>query len=1100
MAPKTIRNYGDKSEGARTTRIGRDKGETVGLSKCLASITGKAVGKNTSGLMKDAKMSDSITPPLEIKMKSKNQSTITAFLAGGELCIGNKDLSAKSTQHIENPLDTQDINRELREKVLGPSGNGQLQIQQVDRSKQWGDQSKEEIISTTGPTVENEGPTNLIESPKKQDKISLLTDWGKDSSDKFYSLTEESDLSSADRSLSESDESESCETGNKSLNCEFTIRQTRQRKSAKSRSGSQECHENAASMSGRTLRWDYTGISLADNPTAGNQGPANDRNESDMGASAGDIGNLANTHVNVTEAGILQSIYNSIKELQTETRIERRRARIATKKLQGSDRKVAKSCMEIEAKLCSMEDRIVAVEEDMDTLKEQSAARDGQMTDVMWKMEDLENRQRRNNLRFLGIPEGLEGNNIQAYMVNLLRGAFPELKEQDWDTQDINRELREKVLGPSGNGQLQIQQVDRSKQWGDQSKEEIISTTGPTVENEGPTNLIESPKKQDKISLLTDWGKDSSDKFYSLTEESDLSSADRSLSESDESESCETGNKSLNCEFTIRQTRQRKSAKSRSGSQECHENAASMSGRTLRWDYTGISLADNPTAGNQGPANDRNESDMGASAGDIGNLANTHVNVTEAGILQSIYNSIKELQTETRIERRRARIATKKLQGSDRKVAKSCMEIEAKLCSMEDRIVAVEEDMDTLKEQSAARDGQMTDVMWKMEDLENRQRRNNLRFLGIPEGLEGNNIQAYMVNLLRGAFPELKERDWDTQDINRELREKVLGPSGNGQLQIQQVDRSKQWGDQSKEEIISTTGPTVENEGPTNLIESPKKQDKISLLTDWGKDSSDKFYSLTEESDLSSADRSLSESDESESCETGNKSLNCEFTIRQTRQRKSAKSRSGSQECHENAASMSGRTLRWDYTGISLADNPTAGNQGPANDRNESDMGASAGDIGNLANTHVNVTEAGILQSIYNSIKELQTETRIERRRARIATKKLQGSDRKVAKSCMEIEAKLCSMEDRIVAVEEHMDTLKEQSAARDGQMTDVMWKMEDLENRQRRNNLRFLGIPEGLEGNNIQAYMVNLLRGAFPELKERDWGNELQRVHRGQP
>ncbi|KAJ1130181.1 hypothetical protein NDU88_008537 [Pleurodeles waltl] len=96
--------------------------------------------------------------------------------------------------------------------------------------------------------------------------------------------------------------------------------------------------------------------------------------------------------------------------------MESRPARVATKRLQGSVRKVAKSCMEIEAKLCSMEDRIVAVEDDMDTLKEQNAARDGQLTDVMWKIEDLENRQRRNNLRFLGIPEGLEGNNIQAYM------------------------------------------------------------------------------------------------------------------------------------------------------------------------------------------------------------------------------------------------------------------------------------------------------------------------------------------------------------------------------------------------------------------------------------------------------------------------------------------------------------------------------------------------------------------------------------------------------------------------------------------------------------------------------------------------------------
>ncbi|KAJ1209232.1 hypothetical protein NDU88_004610 [Pleurodeles waltl] len=157
----------------------------------------------------------------------------------------------------------------------------------------------------------------------------------------------------------------------------------------------------------------------------------------------------------------------------------------------------------------------------------------------------------------------------------------------------------------------------------------------------------------------------------------------------------------------------------------------------------------------------------------------------------------------------------------------------------------------------------------------------------------------------------------------------------------------------------------------------------------------------------------------------------------------------------------------------------------------ETDMGAPAG------NAYAMGTKAGILQSIYSSIKELQTETRIESRRARIATKRLQGTVRKVAKSCTEIEAKLCSMEERIVAVEEDVDTLKEQSAARDGQLTDVMWKMEDLENRQRRNNLRFLGIPEGLEGSNIQAYMVNLLRGAFPELGNWDWENELQRVYR---
>ncbi|KAJ1142026.1 hypothetical protein NDU88_008354 [Pleurodeles waltl] len=109
------------------------------------------------------------------------------------------------------------------------------------------------------------------------------------------------------------------------------------------------------------------------------------------------------------DTGMLQSIYNSIKELQTETRIENRRARVATKHLQGTVRKVAKSCTEIETKLCSMEERIAAVGVDVDALREQCVTQDGQLTDIMWKLEDYENRQRRNNLRFLGIDEGLEG-------------------------------------------------------------------------------------------------------------------------------------------------------------------------------------------------------------------------------------------------------------------------------------------------------------------------------------------------------------------------------------------------------------------------------------------------------------------------------------------------------------------------------------------------------------------------------------------------------------------------------------------------------------------------------------------------------------------
>ncbi|KAJ1193984.1 hypothetical protein NDU88_003279 [Pleurodeles waltl] len=301
---------------------------------------------------------------------------------------------------------------ESRAKKLG---NNHPPMQQFDQSEHPEPRSSEGAIILTGSIAERVDQHEAHGSPKKWGKTtgkdSQLLDWGKDSSDKFYSLTEESDPSSTDYSLSESEDSKILATGNLSSSNELTVRQPRrQRKTVKIRPCSQEGSENLISLGGKALKWDYSGIGLADTPALSHQGPTNGKIETETGARPNNPPTMG------TEAGMLQSIYSSIKELQTETRIENRRARIATKRLQGSVRKVVKSCTEIEAKLGSMKERIVAVEEEVDTLKEQSAIRNEQLTDVMWKMEDFENRQRRNNLRFLGIPEGLEGSNIRTYM------------------------------------------------------------------------------------------------------------------------------------------------------------------------------------------------------------------------------------------------------------------------------------------------------------------------------------------------------------------------------------------------------------------------------------------------------------------------------------------------------------------------------------------------------------------------------------------------------------------------------------------------------------------------------------------------------------
>ncbi|KAJ1152941.1 hypothetical protein NDU88_005714 [Pleurodeles waltl] len=421
MAPKAIRNPGDKNEGTKITRTGRDKVESARVNKRPTSIAGKSAGKNMPVLGKDVKISDSNTSPLEIKGKGKSQSTIMTFFSGGaqdsvsatpssenrdtlgeestllnitsrELCTENKEPSVKPIQVTDNMSEIKA--GESRVKKLG---NNHPPMPQFDQSEHPGQRSIEGAIILTGSIAERVDQHEAHGSPKRWGKTtgkdSQLLDWGKDSSDKFYSLTEESYPSSTDYSLSESEDSEISATGNLSSSNELTVRQPRQQwKTVKIRPCSQEGSENSISLGGKTLKWDYSGIGLADTPALSHQGPTNGKMETETRVRPNNPSTMG------TEAGMLQSIYSSVKELQTETRIENRRVRIATKRLQGSVRKVVKSCTEIEAKLGSMEERIVAVEEEVDTLKEQSAIRNEQLTDVMWKMENFENRQRRNNL------------------------------------------------------------------------------------------------------------------------------------------------------------------------------------------------------------------------------------------------------------------------------------------------------------------------------------------------------------------------------------------------------------------------------------------------------------------------------------------------------------------------------------------------------------------------------------------------------------------------------------------------------------------------------------------------------------------------------
>ncbi|KAJ1142002.1 hypothetical protein NDU88_008330 [Pleurodeles waltl] len=87
-------------------------------------------------------------------------------------------------------------------------------------------------------------------------------------------------------------------------------------------------------------------------------------------------------------------------------------------------------------------------------------------------------------------------------------------------------------------------------------------------------------------------------------------------------------------------------------------------------------------------------------------------------------------------------------------------------------------------------------------------------------------------------------------------------------------------------------------------------------------------------------------------------------------------------------------------------------------------------------------------------------------------------------------------METRTEELETEVRAATAQTATQGQQISDIQWKLEDAEKRQRLNNLRVLGIAEGLEGQDTRAYVVSLFKKAFPDLTEWDWEKEIQRAH----
>ncbi|KAJ1119395.1 hypothetical protein NDU88_007581 [Pleurodeles waltl] len=105
----------------------------------------------------------------------------------------------------------------------------------------------------------------------------------------------------------------------------------------------------------------------------------------------------------------------------------------------------------------------------------------------------------------------------------------------------------------------------------------------------------------------------------------------------------------------------------------------------------------------------------------------------------------------------------------------------------------------------------------------------------------------------------------------------------------------------------------------------------------------------------------------------------------------------------------------------------------------------------------------------------------------------MQTQIRQVAKTCSEFTARMEEEETRISHLEDDIGFQKTTRETMEKQLEDTQWKLTDLEDRLRRNNLRVLGIPEGVEGSDPRGFMVALFKEAFPDLHEWEWEREIQ-------
>lgn len=128
------------------------------------------------------------------------------------------------------------------------------------------------------------------------------------------------------------------------------------------------------------------------------------------------------------------------------------------------------------------------------------------------------------------------------------------------------------------------------------------------------------------------------------------------------------------------------------------------------------------------------------------------------------------------------------------------------------------------------------------------------------------------------------------------------------------------------------------------------------------------------------------------------------------------------------------------------------------------------------------------ISSIYALLKEI-SESQEHKLNA------IQSATLAVEAKLSDIATRLNNVESRIDFLEDAHQALETNPPATQTEVEILRQKLDDLENRSRRNNLRFVGFPEGCEGPDTLAF----LREVIPRMRNIDFQGdlEIERAHR---